>query len=291
VLIVIVAYVLGGCAVVREELNNRGGYLDYLADRYWMHADSKQLRVLRAYTMQAAVGRLAAVSPWSANDRNIMAVRMAAANAAFADAFRCAYDLDQAADADVNKLLKENIAARKRGCVFFDDRMVEYTRAIFRLAQSALSDADSRSLVARISGGGLDALAALFELGSDAVLLGQSAAALYRDTVELEVVVWIEDERDVLRARTGTLKTLYGNGSGKLAEWKTELKRLKAEAAAIAIVEDRYPFPQTKHFAEIKQVVDRTCDAMTASRDVREICKKEYLAPALLAMAAPETAQ
>ncbi|PNB52466.1 hypothetical protein C1X77_27645, partial [Pseudomonas sp. GW531-E2] len=54
---------VGGCTVVHQELDNRGGYVDYLADKYWWKADSKKMRALRAYALHAAIARIAMISP------------------------------------------------------------------------------------------------------------------------------------------------------------------------------------------------------------------------------------
>ena len=240
------ALLLGGCAVFDKELNNRGGYADYLADQYWMRADSKQLRVLRGYALQAAVGRVAAISPFNSKDRDIIAVRMARANEGFERAYECAF-----------------VEYRPYGCIYFDDAMVDWTNGILKLATSSLSLEDGRTFATRIASGGVDTLEALFELGKDAFVLGRSIGALYRDTIELETVVWIEDTS--LGDRTANLKKVYANGAGNLAEWKAELERLKADGGTL-------PMPQLKHFKQIHDVIVRSCIDITSDKKLQETC-------------------
>jgi hypothetical protein len=257
------ALLTGGCALVDQELNNRGGYADHLADRFWMKADSKQLRVLRAYALQAAVGRVAATSPLTAKDRDIVAIRMARANQGFERAYGCAY-----------------LEFQPNGCVYFDDAIVEWTTAIFNLAVSGMSLEEGRNFVTRITSGGLDALEALFDLGRDAFTLGRTLGALYRDTVELEVVVWIDDSNLQALARTAELRRLYGNGGGDLRAWKAELTRLKEEGGVL-------PTPQPAHFLQISQMITRTCQAITSSPDAQAACRPKPLPSVLVAASRP----
>ena len=37
---------VGGCAIIEAEKDNRGGFLDHVADDHWMKADSKKMRAL-----------------------------------------------------------------------------------------------------------------------------------------------------------------------------------------------------------------------------------------------------
>src|SRR5258708_34285368 len=65
-----------GCALFDAELHNRGGFLDKLADDYWFKADSKRMRALRAFAMQASLARIASVSPKNDSDRTMMVIRI-----------------------------------------------------------------------------------------------------------------------------------------------------------------------------------------------------------------------
>jgi hypothetical protein len=58
----LLALLCSGCAVWDKEINNRGGYLDYLADEHWLKADSKKMRALRAFAIQVSLARIASVA-------------------------------------------------------------------------------------------------------------------------------------------------------------------------------------------------------------------------------------
>ena len=60
------------CGIYEKEVNNRGGYLDHLADEHWMKADSKRMRALRALAVQVSLARIAMVSPKGNSDRALM---------------------------------------------------------------------------------------------------------------------------------------------------------------------------------------------------------------------------
>ena len=69
-LVLALALWVGGCSIARQELDNRGGYVDYLADKYWWKADSKRMRALRAYALHAAIARIAMITPKGAAERS-----------------------------------------------------------------------------------------------------------------------------------------------------------------------------------------------------------------------------
>ncbi len=114
-------------------------------------------------------------------------------------------------------------------CIFFDDLIVAWSNDLFALALASLSLEDGESFISNITSGGLDTLQALFRLGRDAFALGREVGALYRDTLELEVVVWLDDE--ALAEETAGLREAYANGNGPLVDWKAELDRLEGPHA------------------------------------------------------------
>jgi hypothetical protein len=85
------ALLSSGCAIIDKEMHNRGGYLDYLADSHWFKADSKKMRALRAYALEASLARLAAVSPKSDQDRKLMAIRVGDATERAQLVLKCAF--------------------------------------------------------------------------------------------------------------------------------------------------------------------------------------------------------
>lgn len=255
-LALLAAIFMSGCNMVRQELGNRGGYADYVADKYWMKADSKMLRVLRAYALQAALARIAVIAPRGIKDRSVIALRMQQSNIAYASARACAEVVDP-------------ISYAPRGCIYFDDAIVAWTNDLFALALASLSLEDGESFIGKVSGGGLDALQALFELGKDAFVLGRAVGALYRDTVELEVVVWLDDPN--MGPRTEALRAAYANGAGSLEQWKVELDHLKQESASLPAA-TAYPVPRPAHFEEIAAFIARSCVALTSEPQIRAIC-------------------
>src|ERR1044071_6427244 len=71
-----VAFLLGGCTVIEQELRNRGGYLDYIVDKHWMKADSKGMRALRAFAIEVSLARIASVAAKNDDDRQLFATRI-----------------------------------------------------------------------------------------------------------------------------------------------------------------------------------------------------------------------
>ena len=174
----------GGCGILQQELNNRGGYVDYLADKYWWKADSKKMRALRAYALHTAIARIAMISPKGAVERNQLAFQIGSAGAYARQLITCAYD------------------TAGEPCFYFDSIMVDYVAALYSAAIAALPLDDAKKLINDLTGGiagpaaAVDALHALIQLGADAVRYGTVSAALYRDSLELEVQVWINSPNE-----------------------------------------------------------------------------------------------
>ena len=83
-------------------------------------------------------------------------------------------------------------------CFFFDSVMVDYENALFDLALVALPIEEARNLITRVSGGvaavsinPLQLVQALLDIGREAFRYGRVVGAIYRDTLELEVQVWL----------------------------------------------------------------------------------------------------
>lgn len=189
---------VSGCAALKSEFDNRGGFSDYLLDQFWFKADTKKLRVLRSYVLVGSLARLAS-NRMNKRERTVMAAHVSAAVAAANDAFECAYIL--------------------QFCSFFDDRMAELDKALLRIAILALDDADNEKLMkvvkARILekttagqtinlvGKWIDASTAtintaaklssiassLLEFSGSYVDQFHKLGALYRDAIELDMLV------------------------------------------------------------------------------------------------------
>lgn len=198
--VVMGALLCQGCALsfLDAELSNRGGYLDQKLDERWMVADTKQMRVLRAYVMIGSLARMSRENYYK-SERQLIAQHVNTAVRVAFDAYTCAY-------------------ARPGDCVYFDERMAELEVAVIRLAVAVFSKHENESLVelvatqaedtapllkALFSAGKLvdaaatatDAVAStgkliksLLSLGEAAYFTGRRAGALYRDSIELAMI-------------------------------------------------------------------------------------------------------
>lgn len=148
------ALLLGGGAIVHQELDNRGGYVDYLADQYWWKADSKKMRALRAYALHTAIARIAMISPKGANERAPLAVQIGAAGEYAQQLMVCAF------------------GTPGEPCFYFDSIMVDYVTVLYSAAIAALPLEDAKKLINDLTGGivgpaaAVDALQALIRLGA-----------------------------------------------------------------------------------------------------------------------------
>lgn len=284
--VTLLALMVSGCGIIRQEMNNRGGYADYVADKYWMSADTKMMRVLRAYVIQSVLVRLAVTSPRGAKDRNIVVTRMQQSNIAFANAYNCA---------EGEREFNRSEGAKGARCVFFDDLIVAWSNDLFALALASLSLEDGETFMTNITKGGLDTLQALFRLGRDAFALGREVGALYRDTLELEVIVWLDDT--TLTDKTEALRLAYAYGNGPLAGWKAALNQLKGRAPAEASATEQavaapapdavvivpqvagglptplgMPNPEVSHFKLVAAFIARSCAELVTDKTLIGRC-------------------
>lgn len=190
---------LGGCVGIFDaELNNRGGYLDQKLDDRWIIADTKQMRVLRAYVLIGSLARMSRENYYK-SERDLIAKHVnSAVNVAY-DAYACAY-------------------ARPGDCVYFDERMAELEVMVIRLAIAVFSKHENESLVSvlvaqagdnapllksvAVAGKVVDAatsaaevvgstgalIKSILSFGEAAYFTGRRAGALYRDSIELTMV-------------------------------------------------------------------------------------------------------
>ena len=259
----VAALLSSGCAIIDQELHNRGGYLDYLADSYWFKADSKKMRALRAYALEASLARLAAVSPKSDQDRKLMAIRVGDATERAQLVLKCAFS--------------DNIlpvpGAETDPCFFFDSLMVDYTTALFDLAMVALPIEDAKNLLNLLPTGAtpdpaaaLSALSGLVQLAKDALKYGRLIGAIYRDTMELEVQVWLaapdQDQSNVpapyvvTQEAVAELRGVYKRGNDDLAQWQAEIAALRSAGLE--------PIPDPKFIDEIAYLIYYLCGQITS---------------------------
>lgn len=252
-----VLFLNSGCAVFEAERSNRGGYLDRVADDHWFKADSKKMRALRAFAMQTSLARIATVSPKNGKDRQLMAIRIGDASVRAKLLIQCAFG--------PNPL--PVTLSKGDECFYFDSLMVDYTTSLFDLAMIAFPIEDTKNLINLVVGGftgpvgALDALNALLNLAKDALKYGRIIGALYRDTLELEVQVWLtsykEDQANIpepykISDKTViALKTVYDRKNDDVVAWAREIAALRAQGLE--------PFPQKKHFYELAALNQYLC--------------------------------
>ena len=247
---------LGGCTIVQQELDNRGGYVDYLADQYWWKADSKKMRALRAYALHTAIARIAMISPKGATERNQLAYQIGNAGMYAKLLVNCAYD------------------TAGEPCFYFDSIMVDYVAALYGAAVAALPLDDAKKLVNDITGGivgpaaAVDALQALIKLGTDAVRYGTVSAALYRDSMELEVQVWINSPNEpgsqVTFSDVATLAAIYATGKDDMPSWKAEIERLVKAGLE--------PTPNRRYLSRLFTLMTYACKQITPDPVFRQKC-------------------
>lgn len=188
---------VAGCSFIGAELNNRGGYLDKKGDEIWFIADTKPMRVLRAYVMLGSITRLAQTNYGS--EREIIVQHVNSAIKVASDAYYCAF-------------------AQPGTCVYFDERMVELEISVLKLLVAVLSKKEEEELFHAVgkyisdtipllktfdtltglvdgltSTGELavnasKAIASLLKAGQVFYIKGRRMGALYRDAVELQMV-------------------------------------------------------------------------------------------------------
>ncbi len=294
-----------GCvAFLDAELNNRGGIIDLKLDERWILADTKQMRVLRAYVLIGSLARMSRENYYN-SERQLIAQHVnTAVNVAF-DAYACAY-------------------SRPGDCVYFDERMAELEVAVIRLAIAVFSKHENESLISMIVsqssdtapllkgvsslGKALDALTStaeavastgaliksLLNFGEAAYFTGRRAGALYRDSLELSMIAVlgsldvqcigldevarqfrVGDERDEARR---TLVQFYGgpkpdaSACAALAEglirWRQgsgDLAEWKEFLANDMVAFRKYIVPGEGAFIQASDLVWRACEQIAGT--------------------------
>jgi hypothetical protein len=262
----LVALLGSGCTVWQKETTNRGGYLDYVLDQHWFQADSKRMRALRAFAIEVSLARIASVSAKNQTDRVVLATRIGLATKQFYPVYNCAI-----------RDIATTPGTESGPCFFFDSAMVEYTTGLFDLAMVALPIEDAKNLVNAIPTSTVspiawgDLLNALIVIGKDAISLGRVAGALYRDTIELEVQLWLAtpaiDKRPppykVTEADVAQLRAIYAQGNDDMPAW----------FAAMATLRNRglEPYPDPNFFTTLDLLLRYMCGQI--SSDASATCQ------------------
>jgi hypothetical protein len=244
-----------GCALIEAEKNNRGGFLDEIADDHWMKADSKKMRALRAITLEASLARIAMIAPKSASDRSLLARRIGETTKRADIVRRCAFNELQLA----GQLSDEP-------CFFFDSVMVDYENALFDLALIALPIEEARNLISRVSGGiasvsvnPLQLVQALLDIGREAFRYGRVVGAIYRDTLELEVQVWLVSPGSEPDDRITPLKQIYALGNDDILAWRKAIAALRAQGLE--------PIPQQRFIRQLYGIIAYICGQIVSKED------------------------
>jgi hypothetical protein len=281
----------GGCAIFDAEAHNRGGYLDKVMDDHWFKADSKRMRALRAYALQASLARIASISPKNGQDRELMARRIGNASARATNVIACGFTTNPATNTSIDA----------DPCFYFDSLMVDYTTALFDLAMVSFPIEDTQKLLNIVVGGisgpvaALDMLNALIGLAQEALKYGRVVGALYRDTVELEVLVWlnspnvsqptIPQQFQITPATVAGLKQIYARGNDNMVAWTNEIAAIRAAGFE--------PVPDIKFVYEISKLIGHLCSLVTPAPATSDptsayaACVKDLILPAPAASAAP----
>ncbi len=259
----------GGCAIYDKEIGNRGGYLDAVLDDHWMKADSKGMRALRAFAIQVSLARIASVSAKNETDRQLLAIRIGALTKRFQPVFACAFD--------TNPLGVPG--AENDPCFYYDSAMVDYSTGLFDLAMIALPVEDARRLLNTVTGSFVnpiniaDLLSTLLQIGKDALKYGRVVGALYRDTVELEVQLWLAtpaiDNRpppfQVTEAHVASLREIYSRRNDDMAAWLAAIAALRGQGLE--------PMPQRRFFVELAGLMNYLCNLITKDPAALGQCK------------------
>lgn len=206
------AFLLPGCSTIELELNNRGGWVDAKLDNHWWVADTKPMRVLRAYVLVGSVARMAQTK--YASEREAIIQRINSAVAVASDVFYCGY-------------------AQPGKCVYFDERMSELEFTILQLLAAVVSSKDDdelfkalgkelthtfplfkgvesfASLVTAITKSAefltatSKAIEAVFQITESAYFKGRRLGALYRDSIELQMLTVLSSLDTMCAVRTG----------------------------------------------------------------------------------------
>jgi hypothetical protein len=212
---------LSGCV----SFSNRGGLSDKLLDDYWSQADSKDHRALRAFGIQGALLRIGLTNSGTLRQKQTVAFKNWQSTTAFRDVLSCFTDL-RTTEKDFFDAVRIDQTIRDywKDCPYYDTRMRTYEDSLLVLAQAAFAFEEESALLKHILAGGSDVVGTILAIGQAAIKAGRVVLPLYRDMIELEVLVWKDQDP--------SLAALYASGHDDLAAWKQRLRELKSTGAA-----------------------------------------------------------
>jgi hypothetical protein len=281
-----VASSLFGCA----EFTNRGGIVDSLEDVILFRADTKSHRALRSYVMVGALISLAQRGGVSSSDYPNLVVRINTTLLLAREAFECAYE-------------------SHNGCIFFDEKMARLDSSILRLALLTLFDSETKEFYDQIhdklvqdipvlgaatksvqsairllsdvtltAAQGAEVIDSLARLGLRALRKASRVTPLYRDAMEMDMVVIVDYLGRHCEAALGTGQLgryllyrdyvgrmgeaescqrfkfayeLYNEGNGKLGSWIEYVHQLNGTLQFVG--------PTADHFISVSRLIWSSC--------------------------------
>jgi len=162
---------------------------------------------------------------------------------------------------------------------------------LFDLAMVALPVEDAKNLVNTVTGTSLNPIAftdlfnALLVVARDALNYGRVVGALYRDTIELEVQLWLAtppiDHRpppfQVTEEDVASLRAIYAGGNDDMPAWISAMTALRNRGLE--------PLPDPKFFYELGGLMKYICDLITKDPTASKSCKDNL--PTTMAPPAP----
>ena len=199
----------------------------------------------------------------------MLAIRIGALTKRFLPVYACAFD--------TNPLGVPG--GQNDPCFYYDSAMVDYSTGLFDLAMVALPIDDAKTLVTAVTGSFVnpvnltELLNALLQIGKDALKYGRVVGALYRDTVELEVQLWLAtpavDNRpppfQVTEAHVAVLREIYSRRNDDMPGWLAAISTLRGQQLE--------PLAQRRFFVELAGLTNYICNLITKDTNALAACK------------------
>jgi hypothetical protein len=319
---------LVGCSA---EWKNHGGLIDKIEDKILFKADTKSHRLIRSFLMVSALTSISRYSGIPEPDLGALSGRIDTSLNIVNEAYECL-----------------SIAATtKLDCVFFDEMMARLDYNVYKLAVLVLLDAKNRELLADardrlvgdipVLGPALKSatravqaveeaatatqhvtqiIDGLFRLGELSVRTGGKLLPLYRDAIEMDMVIVVDHLATfcatsfkpalaasprrtlydtVLKATVRTSECaqfvqafdIYWEGDGELQAWRDYLKALNGTL--------RYIQAKPVHFSIVARHLFAGCNATFRAdahiKNCEEKVKTWYVVPKVVATTPPPAGQ
>lgn len=252
-----------GCDAPRKiskaERDNRGGIVDQATDRLLI-ADTAEMRVLRGYAVAAAVSGLALETGLGKAERQAAAAQLVSTVGILKRSYDCA------------KIYPE--------CIYFDTRMFDVNKAMFGLTKAVLPIDEVRKLT-RVSKFGVSTIRALLDLSGRAVKGSLRVAAIYRDTWDLYVNVYLDylenesigasgDGKVMLERAISDLERAHMSGAGNIRAWKNIVRNFENKHPDFALYKKSVK-PEAKHFNAVIKELTNNCKTL-AEGEIEKLC-------------------